>query len=617
MLIKNFKIPVEEADPLGLKEVNMSRLGRVVALAGKNGAGKSRILKHLENCISARLQGLNNANNWRSTIENLKANIRGATDEQLKKNYLATIEIHEKLLEKAFNRIEAVDENKKISAVKFIPKKVQLTDPRTTNMGELDSRSSSAKTPGTDDYENRCLFYIYKLQERWWNAVHQLSTVPESERAIVEAQYLEFKELVRQLLGFDLSRNLDGIPTIDKKPIPDSGLSDGQSIILQLAVALHAQHNSLENSILILDEPENHLHPSASIDLIKKLYEISDSVQIWVATHSVPLLAYISSIDPMSIWYVNDGEVRNAGRHPEIVLSSLLGDEERIQQLSAFTGLPAQLAAINYATESLFPPKTLTAAEGDPQVSQIQRLVRATCAELPISILDFGAGKGRLLEGVFSLLSDDAQKLKEIIDYYAFDSYDDDKEICLGVIKTYYDNDKARYFGSREEFLTYKDKKSISVVVMCNVLHEINPSNWTELFSERSVIGHSLSEDGYILIVEDQRIPVGEKAHEYGFLVLDTSHLRTLFKVADADISAGKFVFDDARGDGRLKAHLVSKELLYRVTEDSVEAAISELKETARDEIKKLRGQEPTYINGQLNGFWTQQFANASLYLAS
>ncbi|MBK7654622.1 MAG: hypothetical protein IPJ18_05300 [Betaproteobacteria bacterium] len=60
-----------------------------------------------------------------------------------------------------------------------------------------------------------------------------------------------------------------------------------------------------------------------------------------------------------------------------------------------------------------------------------------------------------------------------------------------------------------------------------------------------------------------------KKAHEHGFIVLDTSHLRTLFGVKDLDVRSGNFLVDDGRNDGRLKAHLIAKPLLERMTSET------------------------------------------------
>lgn len=418
------------------------------------------------------------------------------------------------------------------------------------------------------------------------------------------------------MLGAKVERSLDGEPTLFGKPIPDAGLSEGQKVILQLCVALHAQHNQLDNTVFLLDEPENHLHPSAAIDLLKSLYETTSSSQIWVATHSIPLLAYIANIEPTSLWYVNEGSIRNAGRHPEIVLDSLLGDEERIGQLNSFTSLPAQLAAINYATESLSAPKVVAGGEQDPQISQIHQVISKLAEGRSLSILDFGAGKGRLLEGLAAASDETGQDLPTIVDYYAFDAYSNDRDACLRVIGTHFSDSSPRYFASREDFFSHKNDGSIDVVVMCNVLHEIPPKDWLSIFSDQSIVSRALNENGYLLLVEDQRIPVGELAHEHGFIVLDTSHLRILFSVDEKDHQNGLFLCNDARGDGRLKAHLIAKKLLNKLTTDSRKRSMDVLKATAKDEIRRLRETKSArYADGLLHAFWTQQFANTSLYL--
>jgi hypothetical protein len=89
-----------------------------------------------------------------------------------------------------------------------------------------------------------------------------------------------------------------------------------------------------------------------------------------------------------------------------------------------------------------------------------------------------------------------------------------------------------------------------------------------------------------------------------------------LFSVTENDMAQELFVSDDHRGDGRLKAHLVAKSLLSRISTESRKKAIAEMQSTAKDKIKQLRSQTASYANGQLHGFWTQQFANTSLFLS-
>ena len=108
---------------------------------------------------------------------------------------------------------------------------------------------------------------------------------------------------------------------------------------------------------------------------------------------------------------------------------------------------------------------------------------------------------------------------------------------------------------------------SVDVVIMCNVLHEIPPASWRRLFTEQ-ILTHALKDDGYLLILEDMGIPYGEKAHQHGFILLDTEQLQTLFAVDRED--PREFFSDSESGEGRLKAHLIRAEALRKVTAATV-----------------------------------------------
>lgn len=616
MLIQQFHVPSDELTDVGLCEIKMTRLGRFVALAGRNGAGKSRILNKLEFFVGTRQNSLSELGSIQNEIRELEKAIGSYPSHEGIPNWKTRLSEQKRRLANATERITPLDASAGLKAVPFVPKNLALQDPRQHAAKELLTRFKKAKSPGLIGAEGNCLFYVQQLQNRWWNASHQNYSGTSSERESAINAYASFQNITERLLGTKLGRNVDGEPIFFGKPVADAGLSDGQKVILQLCVALHAQHSELDNSVFLLDEPENHLHPSAAIELLTSLYQATAKSQIWIATHSIPLLAYVASVDPMSLWYVEDGAVSNAGRHPGKVLGSLLGNDERIGQLHAFTGLPAQLAAINYATDSLFPPSVVGGGENDPQVTQIQRiLISKSAPESPISVLDFGAGKGRLLDGLAAAATSGGSILAARLSYFAYDPETRNRETCQQSIDTHFPETERRLFSSRDEFFGSKEDECIDVVVMCNVLHEISPREWLDLFSSYSIVRRSLKTTGYLLLVEDQRVPIGEQAHEYGFIVLDTSHLRTLFCVSDQDIRAGLFAFDDSRGDGRLKAHLIGKPLLERMTHETIRTAIEQMRETAKDNIRRLRTEAPSYTNGQLHGFWTQQFANASLFL--
>ena len=617
MLIQKFILPLAEVSDLGLKAIHMNRLGRFVALAGKNGAGKSRILGRLAACVDARAQGFEQLQLLREAIKNLESAIGESHDPDRLSEWDRNLAECNRKLAITLERVVADESLGKFKAIHYVPKKLDLHDPRKSVPEALVGAFNQAKTPGLQAYEQYCLLYIQQLQERCWNAEHPSFSGSAAEKTEAISDFQAFQSNVKKLLGVEFARNLNGELTLFDKPVAEAGLSDGQKVILQLCVALHAQRSELDKTVFLLDEPENHLHPSAVIDLVKSLYEATTNAQIWIATHSVPLLAYIASEEPMSLWYVENGEVQNAGRRPQLVLKGLLGDDERIGQLNAFSGLPAQLASINYAVESLFFPQVIADGSSDDQVVQIRKMLPAAdgLTKAPPTVLDYGAGKGRLLDGLAACVGGEGGRLSGLLDYVAYDAYDADREACQRVIATHFPSAEHAYFNRPEEFFGKRNRESVDAVVMCNVLHEISPNDWLDLFSSLSLVVKSLKDSGYLMLVEDQRIPVGEKAHKYGFLVLDTCHLKTLFAVTAAD---GKELFDftDARGDGRLKAHFIAKSLLTRISAESITAAIEELRATAKNEITKIRALTPNYANGQLNGFWTQQFANASLFLA-
>ncbi len=145
---------------------------------------------------------------------------------------------------------------------------------------------------------------------------------------------------------------------------------------------------------------------------------------------------------------------------------------------------------------------------------------------------------------------------------------------------------------------------------MCNVFHEINPTEWLNLFNKHSLILSSLKKDGVLLIVEDQLIAVGEKAYQNGFLVFDKIQFKKLFKIEN------DYKHIDARGDGRLKAHFIPSIELSNIDANSRIDAIDNINHISKDMVRQLRSAEPSYKNGKLHGFWVQQMANSQLVLS-
>ncbi len=588
---------------LGLKAVKMQKLGQVVLIAGKNGAGKTRFFEKLATWPGQQKHAISHWDSIaRNNFELRKADNRSESLDSMRRNFFNA------------NKLPTILDDFTVEGtwppnfVPFVPKRLDLTLPSTEPRGNTKTHSNNIETAlGVDQLAGGTLARIIELQANWREAKHNDPSYPPDECADVIQRYENFRNLIRSLLKTELSRHGQEATLFDR-PIEKANLSDGQKVLLQLAVAIHAQGAKLSDVVLLMDEPENHLHPGALLDVVDAILPHLDGGQIWIATHSLPLLAHF---DSSSLWWMEDGDISYAGDKPEKVLQGLVGDDERRGKLEVFLGLPAMLASSRFAYQCLLPPAVVDTPAGDPQTNQIATLLEKHRPGEKLRILDFGAGRGRLAAD----LADggyEASKLKERVDYIAFDPCPAHRDACLCAIERLHGSSEHRYFNDEKSLRSIIHDKTVDVVVMCNVLHEIEPSEWTCIFSEQNLVRQLLREDGYLLVVEDYQMPVGEKAHQKGFLVLDTSQLRKLFKVTLDDT---QFSHADARGDGRLKAHIIPKSVLGRVSSDSRKDALHDLAHMAKTEIKTRRAADPTYKNGRLHQFYVQLFANAQLAL--
>lgn len=616
---------IEEKNRLGLQTFKMSKLGDVVLLAGKNGSGKSRMMRLLrqyaQRSVEITTQRLelerekNNLIHSSSDLQKFLDGVGSAESRQyqidqakksLRQNTIRLNEIERALNEKKAVKIESTDElTSKI--VFFVPKNNNLKDWRQLRQSEWKDNAHRAYNIGCEHLSDTSISLIQDVYDQYWNVSHPDYEGDKSQIEVVKSNFERLQDIVCHFLGTHLSRNVDSVVTIFNKPINEADLSDGQKVLLQLCVAIYAQGAKISDYILLMDEPENHLHPSAVIEFVERVRVLNPNGQIWIATHSIALLSHF---DPSCIWFVKDGCAAYSGRQPEQVLEGLLGNEENIHQLQSFINLPNEFAANRFAFECLLPPGVVNSNSTDPQFCQFKKILENIWASgcEKISLLDYGAGKGRMI----SNLSQDSRITSEMLDYVAYDEYDSDKNSCINHIECFYNDAEKRYFNRLDDLRSFRDDKSFDIVLMCNVLHEIPHNNWVELFNNLSRL---LKDDGSLLLIEDCRIPVGELPHQKGFMVFNTIHLKDLFGISSSDSG---FAAYDARPDldkGRLMAHLIPAKYLGMVSNESKKKAIKDLCETSKKEIIRIRGLEPSYKNGMSHAFWTQQLANATLCL--
>ena len=620
-------INFEAASELGLKDIKMSRLGKVVVLAGPNGAGKTRFIHKLQHDLSKKMNIAEikhtekTSIDLKSIIHDLTSNLsnleeQGYTQEstqfkhtleRIEKTQNQLTELKEKLLFQNIRIKTSPEQAESHSLVSFTTNSASiLADSHNMSKSGILSSSETISQLGIKNAAGAAIPTIQLIQDQWFNATHHLSRETAERKETIIQKYERLIEFISVFLETKLDRDLNGDATIFGFRIGSAELSEGQKLLLQFCITLYAQEGDLSNTIICIDEPEKHLHPSALLNIIDKLTSALPNGQLWIATHSLNLLSHVPA---SSIWYMKDGAISYSGNKPERILKGLLGDEEAIAKMSNFMTLPAQMAGNQFAFECLFPPLTLETGSDDPQTTQIISTIKDINDDnQQIKVLDFGAGKGRLLSTINEFELNTELKASDWLDYVAFDLPSDDEGTCRGHIKETYEDDKDRYFNCDQKLKESLTKCSVDVVVLCNVFHEIDPKDWFDLFSEHGAIRYLLKDTGTLLIVEDQHLPYGEKAYNNGFLVLDKLQFKELFEVDNYTHTEKK--------DGRLRAHRIPASSLGNINSETRLAAIRNLKSTAKDKVKAIRGEDnPDFRTGQQHAFWSQQLTNATLAL--
>lgn len=547
------KLEIPSGNAVGLAACTMSRLESRVVVAGPNGAGKSRLLKFAA----------------------------AAAEEAFTKSNMLLIGRLSTQLEDPQQRAQT--ENRDLMA--------RIHDP-----------VQAASWPQV------ALAYIKKVLDRDFNATHPRSTAEPEERRLAEEDAERLQTLSEQLLGARLDRQsrVDGNVALRGEDLASSDrrISEGQASLIDLMVRVHAQEAKLGDLVIFWDEPELHLHPHALSKALARLEQANPRGQIWLATHSVPLVAESPS---SSLWFVSDNKVHWSGKAPEALLAGLLGAPDGVERMRDFMDLPVNLAAANFASECLVAPAAVTTGKDDPQLLMIREQVLASAAEGKLAVLDYGAGRGRLP----TLLADEERADVATIEYFAVEPDADARQACSeAVAEAYGPEARARVFTSVEDARAGLVGERVGVIVMCNVLHELDPAQWVSFFRDEA--RSMLTDDGSLLVVEDYELPHGEMAHEHGFLLLDKAELDVLFPRQNG---AGDIVTSERR-EGRLKAHAIPCARLASISETSRTEAVRALCNRARSRVRDLRksGQR-TYAEGRRYALWAQLYCNAGIYL--
>jgi predicted ATPase/SAM-dependent methyltransferase len=636
MRISKILVPESTTKAKNLDEINLTKksLGSTVALVGRNGAGKSRVLEFVKNYI----QTINPENLYNGHIQNIPQSIIGnnqanidsakkilkqtennSLNDQQKKSLknqanaqIGTIYQKFQQLGKAYIKLVDNDDLKNIKAITTnnnLTFEQILNNQHFTNLTQANNRQNPNQVLNEFSELNSqsTIQYFTKLTNEIVTDEFNLYVQNRDKPQLVNSEikkkksyqlFTIFQDYVKKFLGKSFSykqttqgNTINSTLHFNDQPFNLSQFSPGQKTLFAYAILffyLDVNSNAnLRESIIIIDEPEKHLHPEAQIDLINALKSIiSKSGQLWIATHSIHILSHLEYDE---ILMVEDNKIIPPSRTtPGKSFNALMGLDLHISKLIAFINSISEWAYGNFMLQCFKEPDVIFGNDpNDPQFKLFKKFIEK---KANTEILDFGAGKGRI---GYTLNEDEAVSKKTI--YSAFEPDKGNYEYLNNV-----PNIKKTYASSNEIPDNHFD-----CILLCNVLHEINPKDWEESFK---TIKRTLKDDGYLLIIEDKFLPKGENAHQFGYLILGTEETKILL---DSDNTL-ELKLNEERFKERILFNAFKKEQI-NINSKTIIKSIEKLKEKSFNNLKLLRKSEKTINQGRDYANQTQLYINAQL----
>lgn len=570
----------------GLRKIDMPRIGSTVVLAGRNGSGKSRLLRLVSEIAS----------NAHSPIS---GNYQFAENGFIFSNASP--------LESPRNPIQIVG----------VPAERQQNQPlsSSTERDFEDARtrlSSDATNYGANlALATRMAQAVLKDFLNTQNPLFELSSVEIETRTY---QWEHLSKTVGETLSVQLGFNNYGQLTLDGRNVDDvyNQFSDGQKKLFTFLVSLSGKSRPDSKQIIIFDEPETNLHPEAAIKMINLMQRVLKNGQLWIATHSIPLIA---GLGLENVWFAENGSISYGGKRSKRVIESLLGGKNNITSLRDLIAEPDRVAMARFATQCLHLPESAPpAAANDPQALQeIEAFERhKTDTGNKVQVLDWGAGRGRLADWLA-----DQGHLHSNVEYMGFEPFPTPKTTEEKDSQNSLEIHNKLIFSDIVSIREKMPGDGFDFVVLSNVLHEIPPGSWQQTFQEISSL---LRKTGKLLILEDSELPIGELPNEWGYLLIDKNSCAKLFDIAPEEIEEIHPKSD--RYKNRLKCFVVPKEAVVKASKSSITFCFSAMNETSLLAIQDYRkfalelankGELPKYEEGLKHALQTMLFANSRL----
>jgi energy-coupling factor transporter ATP-binding protein EcfA2/SAM-dependent methyltransferase len=601
------------AIPEGLFATSLRGLGQVVVLAGPNGAGKSRYLSLIATAIQHAVDGS-------VRLGSLESMYRSRCVERdntaLEHPHRARLDAAAQELEVGLQEARAIAGaiTSSVPAPKVLRLEVakapgDVYDPIGYQAGQLDEIFRQLQMGEFAAIHQGLHVYLQRIAGALFNARHP-DMAKDADVLKDGRTATAFNELLFALLGERVGfavKNTRPEATLFGRILKTSELSSGQKLLIVWAICLHLQGATrLRDSILLVDEPEKHLHPAACLQVLDRIRsELGDHGQLWIATHSPAIVAHFGG---ESVYHVCDGKVVHAGTKVHVVMDGLLGGARARRQFSEFLADAEALAFQKFAAECFVGATVAGHRAGDPQEGQFAGIIQRTIeASKVMRVLDYGAGKGRFAVALAETIP---LETAQLVEYFALNDPDHNAHAdeCLkNVGKLHADavnhvsTEITDFFGSR----------AVDLIVMCNYLHEVSPNEWAQHFEKCE---RALRDRGGLLIMEDQEPSIGELPNKHGFLILNQGELRRLFGDDPGVNSVGA-------ASQRLSAIFVPKDLLHKVTPHTLRDALTAVMQRSLKNVERLRANsaidaDENWKNGRAHARALMMHGNAALALS-
>ncbi len=381
-------------------------------------------------------------------------------------------------------------------------------------------------------------------------------------------------------------------------------MSPGERCILYFSLGMMCFRSDEEMNgeyVLLLDEPENHVHPRilrAFIRDIKKA--LPDVCKMMIATHSVFL---VPAFKFEEIIHVQNGAISRAtgSLYPKLY-GELVGEDSSDDQenLHTFFASLDSWGYAEYLAECLAEEPTVRDDPNDKDL-QFQKMNAVFWPSVekwrenntPLHILDYGGGRGRIAKCLELYLKNNNISLDNKLIYDVYDPTPHPEEMP-----------KAAWMGQYYKEIGNLSESKYDFILLMNVLHEIDVTEWADSLNGILCLA---KETGTIIFGERAVLSRGERPFgKSGYLVLDENELKCLF---GNDAVTEITVFREGKDPTISYSITVSK--AHKVEQSHVKKAVAALYGRMSFQVNKYINRAVKTPNGRNYAFFCQGKINA------